>query len=166
MLTTITGWGLNGATTITTGCLTYIVADDAGRISVSQQARRTFEIGLMLGADLSGDGLELGSMASHGGLRHDGRLDIFVTEFVDQSDTLYHNKGEDGFDDISGNSHIAQPSHPYVGWVQDFSTWTTAAGWISLLLMGMSIRRWTQFRTRRISVSLSCCSATIGWNVR
>jgi len=27
---------------------------------------------------------------------HKGRLDIIVSEFVDQSDTLYHNNGSDG----------------------------------------------------------------------
>jgi hypothetical protein len=75
------------------------------------------EIGLLEGADLSGDGQELGSMGVDlGDYNHSGRLSVFVTEFVDQSDTLYRNNGNDGFADVSWNSQIAQPSHPYVGW--------------------------------------------------
>jgi len=95
------------------------VADDAGPNYLYRNKHDgTFEeVGLMLGADLSGDGQELGSMGvDFGDYDHDGKLDIFVTEFVDQSDTLYHNKGKDGFEDVSWSSHIAQPSHPYVGW--------------------------------------------------
>ena len=79
------------------------------------------EVGMLLGADLSGDGQELGSMGVDlGDYNHDGRLSVFVTEFVDQSDTLYRNKDADGFADVSWSSQIAQPSHPYVGWGTGF----------------------------------------------
>ena len=40
------------------------------------------EVGMLLGADLSGDGQELGSMGVDlGDYNHDGRLSVFVTEF-------------------------------------------------------------------------------------
>jgi hypothetical protein len=45
---------------------------------------------------------------------------VFVTEFVDQSDTLYRNNGDDGFADVSSTAGIAQSSHPYVGWGTSF----------------------------------------------
>jgi hypothetical protein len=99
------------------------VANDAGPNYLYRNKHDgTFEeIGLLEGADLSGDGQELGSMGVDlGDYRHEGRLSIFVTEFVDQSDTLYHNNGGDGFADVSWNSQIAQPSHPYVGWGTGF----------------------------------------------
>jgi len=112
------------------------VADDAGPNYLYRNKRDgTFEeVGLMLGADLSGDGQELGSMGvDSGDYDHDGKLDIFVTEFVDQSDTLYHNKGTDGFADVSWNSHIAQPSHPYVGWGTGFFDMDND-GWLDIFV--------------------------------
>ena len=60
--------------------------------------------------DLSGD------VAAWGDFDHDGRLDLIVSEFVDQSDTLYRNLGDKGFADVTSPSGIAKPSHPYVGW--------------------------------------------------
>jgi len=99
------------------------VANDAGPNYLYRNKHNgTFEeIGLLEGADLSGDGQELGSMGVDlGDYDHSGRLSVFVTEFVDQSDTLYHNNGADGFADVSWSSQIAQPSHPYVGWGTSF----------------------------------------------
>ena len=78
------------------------------------------EEGLVLGADLNGEGQELGSMGvDMGDYDRDGRLDIFVSEFVDQSATLYHSRPE-SFEDVTWTSQIGQPSHPYVGWGTGF----------------------------------------------
>lgn len=104
------------------GWLDLYVADDAGPNYLYRNRHDgTFEeVGLLEGADLSGDGQELGSMGVDlGDYLHNGRLSVFVTEFVDQSDTLYRNNG-DGFTDVSSNAQIAQPSHPYVGWGTGF----------------------------------------------
>ena len=112
------------------------VADDAGpNYLYRNQHDGTFEeVGLMLGTDLSGDGQELGSMGvDMGDYDHSGRLHIFVTEFVDQSDTLYHNNGSDGFADVSWNSQIAQPSHPYVGWGTAFFDMDND-GWLDIFV--------------------------------
>jgi enediyne biosynthesis protein E4 len=56
-----------------------------------------------------------------------------VTEFVDQSDTLYHNNGDDGFSDVSWHSGIGQPSHPYVGWGTGFFDMENS-GWLDILV--------------------------------
>jgi hypothetical protein len=112
------------------------VADDAGPNYLYRNKHDgTFEeVGLMAGADLSGDGQELGSMGvDEGDYDHKGRLDIFVTEFVDQSDTLYHNNGKDGFSDVSWNVKIAQPSHPYVGWGTGFFDMDNS-GWLDIFV--------------------------------
>lgn len=112
------------------------VADDAGpNYLYHNNHDGTFEeVGLMAGADLSGDGQELGSMGvDMGDYDHRGKLDIFVTEFVDQSDTLYHNNGADGFADVSWNSKIAQPSHPYVGWGTGFFDMDNS-GWLDIFV--------------------------------
>ncbi len=111
------------------------VANDAGpNYMYRNQHDGTFEeVGLLLGADLSGDGQELGSMGVDlGDYRHDGRLSVFVTEFVDQSDTLYRNNGADGYADVSWSSQIAQPSHPYVGWGTGFFDMDND-GWLDIL---------------------------------
>jgi hypothetical protein len=111
------------------------VADDAGPNYLYRNKHDgTFEeVGLMMGADLSGDGQELGSMGvDMGDYDHKGRLDIFVTEFVDQSDTLYHNNGSN-FSDVSWNSKIAQPSHPYVGWGTGFFDMDNS-GWLDIFV--------------------------------
>jgi enediyne biosynthesis protein E4 len=111
------------------------VANDAGpNYMYRNRHDGTFEeIGLLLGADLSGDGQELGSMGVDlGDYKHDGRLSVFVTEFVDQSDTLYRNNGGDGYADVSWSSQIAQPSHPYVGWGTGFFDMDND-GWLDIL---------------------------------
>jgi hypothetical protein len=112
------------------------VANDAGPNYLYRNKHDgTFEeVGLMMGADLSGDGQELGSMGvDMGDYDHDSRLDIFVTEFVDQSDTLYRNNGADGFADVSWNTQIAQPSHPYVGWGTGFFDMDNS-GWLDIFV--------------------------------
>lgn len=130
------GMGVEWADYDNDGWPDLYVADDAGPNYLFRNKHNgTFEeVGLVLGADLSGDGQELGSMGVDlGDYDHDGRLDIFVTEFVDQSDTLYHNKGADGFEDASWNSHIAQPSHPYVGWGTSFFDMDND-GWLDIFV--------------------------------
>ena len=130
------GMGVEWADYDNDGWPDLYVADDAGPNYLFRNKHNgTFEeSGLVLGADLSGDGQELGSMGVDlGDYDHDGKLDIFVTEFVDQSDSLYHNKGSDGFEDVSWNSHIAQPSHPYVGWGTGFFDMDND-GWLDIFV--------------------------------
>ncbi len=112
------------------------VANDAGpNYLYHNKHDGTFEeVGLMLGADLSGDGQELGSMGvDMGDYDHTGRLGIFVSEFVDQSDTLYHNNGENGFADVTWHARIGQPSHPYVGWGTSFVDFDNS-GWLDVFV--------------------------------
>jgi enediyne biosynthesis protein E4 len=112
------------------------VANDAGPNYLYRNKHDgTFEeIGLLEGADLSGDGQELGSMGVDlGDYNHSGRLSVLVTEFVDQSDTLYRNNGDDGFADVSWSSQIAQPSHPYVGWGTSFFDMDND-GWLDIFV--------------------------------
>jgi enediyne biosynthesis protein E4 len=101
------------------GWLDLYVANDAGpNYLYHNKHNGTFEeIGLLSGAALSADGREQGSMGvDFGDIDHDGKLDIVVTNFADQPNTLYLNQGTQSFTDISWPSHIAQPSYPYVGW--------------------------------------------------
>ena len=75
------------------------------------------DVGMLTGVALSGDGMELGSMGiDFGDYDHSGRLSYFVTHFAEQPNSLYHNLGEKGFDDVSWSAGVGQPSYPYVGW--------------------------------------------------
>jgi hypothetical protein len=95
------------------------VANDAGpNYLYHNRHDGTFEdVGLITGAALSGDGQEQGSMGvDFGDFDHDGKLDIFVTNFTEEPDTLYRNLGAQGFADVSWNAGVAQLTYPYVGW--------------------------------------------------
>src|SRR3989441_7957447 len=99
------------------------VANDAGpNFLYHNKHDGTFEeTGLVSGVALSEDGQELGSMGvDFGDYLHDGRLDIYVTNFADQPNNLYHNLGTQGFTDTGWASKTGQPSYPYVKWGTGF----------------------------------------------
>ena len=100
------------------------VANDAGPNYLYRNKHDgTFEeLGTLSGVALSGDGLEQGSMGvDWGDYRHEGRMGMFVTNFVEQGNTLYRNLGDQGlFSDVSWPSKLAQPSFPLVGWGTSF----------------------------------------------
>jgi enediyne biosynthesis protein E4 len=93
----------------------------------------TFEdIGLLSGTALSLDGKEQGSMGvDFGDFDHDGRLDIFVTNFVNEPDALYWNQGEQGFTDIGWKAGIAKATTPLVGWGAGFVDFVND-GWLDI----------------------------------
>jgi hypothetical protein len=79
------------------------------------------DIGMLSGVALSGEGMELGNMGvDWGDYDHTGRLSFFVTHFEEQPNSLYRNRGPQGFDDVSWTSSVGQPSYPYVGWGAGF----------------------------------------------
>jgi hypothetical protein len=79
------------------------------------------EIGFVSGTALSVDGAEQGSMGvAVGDYDHDGRFDIFVANFVDEYNTLYHNDGRNAFTDVSYKANVAAVSMPMVGWGTHF----------------------------------------------
>jgi hypothetical protein len=107
------------------------VANDAGPNYLYRNKHDgTFEdVSVLSGTAVSGDGSEQGSMGvDFGDVDRDGKLDLFVTNFTQQPDSLYLNRGARGFDDISVASGIAQPTVPYVGWGTGFVDFTNS-GW-------------------------------------
>ncbi len=107
------------------------VANDAGpNFLYHNKHDGTFEeVGLLNGVALSVDGQELGSMGvDFADYRHEGRLSIFVTNFTDQPNNLYHNLGLQGFTDEGWASKIAQPAYPYVKWGTGFVDFSNT-GW-------------------------------------
>ena len=113
------------------------VANDSGpNYLYHNQHNGTFEeLGMLSGVALSGDGLEYGSMGvDWGDYLHEGRFSLFVTNFTDQPDELYHNLGTRGFSDVSYAAKLARPTYPWVGWGTGFFDMDND-GWLDLFLV-------------------------------
>jgi hypothetical protein len=112
------------------------VANDAGpNYLYHNKHDGTFEeVGLISGVALSDDGQELGSMGvDFGDYDHDGRFDIFVTNFTDQADNLYHNLGAQGFTDMAWASGLGRGSYSYVKWGTGFVDFDND-GWLDVFV--------------------------------
>lgn len=63
------------------------------------------------GCAMSGDGNNQASMGiAHGDYDHNGFLDLYVTHFTDDSNTLYANLGEAGFYDVTKATNLHRPT--------------------------------------------------------
>jgi hypothetical protein len=83
---------------------------------------------------MNSEGQALGSMGvTWGDYDHSGRLSMFITEFADQPNTLYHNLGPHGFEDVAMQSRLGQPSLPLVGWGTTFFDMDND-GWLDLFV--------------------------------
>jgi hypothetical protein len=83
---------------------------------------RFAEVALESGVALSEEGNEQASMGvAWGDYDGDGRLDLHVTNFVDDYNTLYHNLGGGLFEDVSRRARLAQPTWTYLGWGTAFA---------------------------------------------
>ncbi|MHC5024159.1 MAG: CRTAC1 family protein [Planctomycetota bacterium] len=73
--------------------------------------------GVILGAAYNMNGLPEASMGVVAAdFDHSGTLDLFMTHFAQESNTLYRNRGGDGgFDDVTGVSGLAEGSIAYTG---------------------------------------------------
>jgi enediyne biosynthesis protein E4 len=113
----------------------YVTNDGGPNFLYHNKHDGTFEdVGLFSGAALSLEGQERGSMGvDFGDIDHDGRLDIFVTNFAGEANALYWNQGDRGFTDISWPSGIARPSAAYVGWGTAFFDFDND-GWLDLFV--------------------------------
>lgn len=75
------------------------------------------DVSLMTGAGYNENGQpEAGMGADAGDFNGDGFLDIFVTNYQDESNTLYLNEGNGFFSDIASSSGVGGPSWRYLGW--------------------------------------------------
>jgi hypothetical protein len=89
---------------------------------------------MVAGLALNSEGQALGSMGvDWGDYDHSGRLSMFVTEFADQPNTLYHNQRSGVFEDVAMESRLGQPSLPYLGWGTKFFDMDND-GWLDLFI--------------------------------
>src|SRR3989449_55599 len=82
----------------------------------------TFEdVSLASGFALNENGREQASMGiAVGDYDNDGRVDLYVTNFSDDYNTLYHNEGGGNFLDITFQLGLGEPTIPFLGWGTGF----------------------------------------------
>ncbi|HEY7057851.1 MAG TPA: CRTAC1 family protein, partial [Vicinamibacterales bacterium] len=99
----------------------YVANDSTPKFFYVNQKNGTFkDQAFPLGVAVSEDGSEQGSMGlAIGDYDHSGRFSVFVTNFSEEYNDLYHNDG-DHFSDVSFRSRTAASSLPYVGWGDAF----------------------------------------------
>jgi hypothetical protein len=99
----------------------YVANDATPNFLYRNQKDGTFkEVAFPAGVGVSEDGAEQGSMGvAIGDYDNAGRFSIWVTNFSEEYNALYHNDG-DHFTDASFRSNTAAVSLPYVGWGNAF----------------------------------------------
>ncbi|MDX6574709.1 MAG: enediyne biosynthesis protein [Blastocatellia bacterium] len=114
----------------------YVANDSTPNFLYHNNGDGTFkDIGFPSGTAVNENGSEQGSMGvTLGDYDHDGRLDLFITNFDDDYNTLYHNDGKGSFTDVSYAAKVAAVSLPYVGWGTKFFDYDND-GWVDLLVV-------------------------------
>ncbi|HET6175411.1 MAG TPA: CRTAC1 family protein [Candidatus Sulfotelmatobacter sp.] len=118
------------------GWLDLYVAND---VNPNYQYRNkhdgTFEeVGLLTGTAVNSDGQMQGSMGVDiADFDHDGKMDILVTNYIQEGVDLYWNRGEQGFDQISASAGLLQATRRYVGWGGGFFDMDND-GWLDILI--------------------------------
>lgn len=113
----------------------FVANDSTPNLLYHNNGDGTFkEIGFISGTALSENGSEQGSMGvTVGDYDHDGRFDIFITNFVDDYDTMYHNDGHNFFTDVAYKTNVAAVSMPLVRWGTKFFDYDND-GWVDLFV--------------------------------
>ncbi len=112
----------------------YVACDSAPSILYHNHRDGTFtDVAVMAGVAFNEDGREQAGMgttvADYNG---DGRLDLFKTNFSDDTPTLYRNDGDGVFSDVTHNGGLGRHSQ-YLGWGTMFFDFDND-GWPDLIL--------------------------------
>jgi len=113
----------------------YVACDSTPSILYHNNQDGTFtDIAVIAGAAFNEDGKEQAGMGSTiGDYNGDGRLDIFKTNFSDDTATLYRNNGDGTFDDVTFAAKLGLYTK-YLGWGTMFLD-VDNDGWPDLLLV-------------------------------
>ena len=100
----------------------YVANDTTQNFLYHNNGDGTFiDVSLFAGVGFSENGRTESSMGTDfGDYDNDGYLDIIVTNFQDEVNTLYHNDGNGFFSDVSFASGIGAASLKYMGWGAHF----------------------------------------------
>lgn len=113
----------------------FVANDSTPNFLYQNKGDGTFkEVGFISGTAVNENGSEQGSMgATIGDYNHDGKFDLFITNFDDDYNTLYHGDGQMSFTDVSYKANVAAVSLPYVGWGTKFFDYDND-GWVDLFV--------------------------------
>ena len=100
----------------------YVANDSTENLFYHNRGDGTFEeVGFMIGVALSEDGAaENGMGTAFGDWNNDGWFDLTVTNYAQQTNTLYHNDADGFFTDATATTKTAQLTYPYLGWATAF----------------------------------------------
>ncbi|RKU24133.1 hypothetical protein C6503_01505 [Candidatus Poribacteria bacterium] len=100
----------------------YVANDSTENFFYHNSGDGTFEeVGFMIGVALSENGAaENGMGTAFGDWNNDGWLDLTVTNYAQQTNTLYHNDADGFFTDATATTKTAQLTYPYLGWATAF----------------------------------------------
>jgi hypothetical protein len=95
----------------------YVACDSTASLYFHNlKGERFEEIGVPAGVAYNEEGREQAGMGTTAAdFSHDGRFDIFKTNFADDTHTLYHNQGDNSFTDATIESGLAVNTR-YLGW--------------------------------------------------
>jgi hypothetical protein len=113
----------------------YVACDSTPSILYRNNKDGTFtDVAVMSGAAFNEDGKEQAGMGSTvADFNGDGKLDIFKTNFSDDTSTLYRNNGDGNFDDVTFAAGLGLHTQ-YLGWGTMFLDFDND-GWPDLLLV-------------------------------
>ena len=100
----------------------YVANDDTPNYLFYNKGDGTFaEIAILAGCAYSADGIaQAGMGVDAGDYNGDGHLDIFVTNFSYETNTLYRNNGDGTFTDVSYKARLGEESYLSLGFGTGF----------------------------------------------
>ena len=100
----------------------YVANDDTPNYLFYNKGDGTFaEIAILAGCAYSADGIaQAGMGVDAGDYNGDGHLDIFVTNFSYETNTLYRNNGDGTFTDVSYKARLGEESYLFLGFGTGF----------------------------------------------
>jgi hypothetical protein len=114
----------------------FVVNDSTPNQLYINKGDGTFEeLGYESGTALNENGREQAGMGlAVGDYNNDGRVDFHITNFSDDSNTLYHNDGDNNFTDVTFQAGLGEVSIPFLGWGTSFLDFDND-GWQDLFVV-------------------------------